>query len=157
MGGSLAALYAGLMLVVLARNTAMGGGDLLFLGVVVAVMASPLLVLASKLSVESRLFADRVEVQGVLRRPKTLMLADCSGVSCGAGRAFSRNIVLYFGLRGRLGTKVVLSNNRDGFWDAAEALREIQGRYEWQLSYGLMRASEGHFWLPDDERGRKWV
>jgi hypothetical protein len=148
-------LYAVLMLLMLFQNlNAATGGDFVCIGVTMAVILCPLLIVASKSGVEARLFSDRIEVQGFLGQTKTHQLVDCTAVRCGCGRAFSRSIVLQFGRRG---PKVMLSNNRRGFWLAAEALKQAQSVHDWELSYGIKDLFKGHFWLPEDERGVKWV
>jgi hypothetical protein len=150
-----AGLYVVLMLLILIQNlNAETGGDFVCIGVSMAVILCPLLIVASKSGVEARLFPDRIEEQGFLGHTKTHQLVDCTAVHCGSGRAFSRSIVLQFGRRG---SKVMLSNNRRGFWLAAEALKQAQSVHDWELSYGIKDLFKGHFWLPEDERGVKWV
>ena len=155
MAARASALTYGLVLLVLVqRSWGMVGGDVVCIAVSMAVMLCPLLIMASKCGVEARLFLDRIEVKGFLTQTKTLMLVDCTAVQCSAGRAFSRSIVLRFG---RSGHTVMLSNTRRGFWPAAEALKKVQATHDWSLDYGLMDEFHGHFWLPEEERGIKWV
>jgi hypothetical protein len=150
-----AGLYGVLLLLMLVQNLNMEtGGDLVCLSVFMVVLLCPLLMMASKFGVEARLFSDRIEVQGFLGHTKTHQLVDCTAVRCGCGRAFSRSIVLQFGRRGH---KVMLSNNRRGFWEAAEALKEAQTQHDWELSFGVLNVFQGHFWLPEEDRGIKWI
>ena len=149
-----AGTYGLVLLVVIGRSWGMVGGDFVSIAMAMAVMLCPLLIMASKLGVQAHLFSDRIEVKGFLTAKKTYMLADCTAARCSAGRAFARSITLRFGRRGH---KVMLSNTRRGFWTAAESLKESQETHDWVLKYGIKDEFRGHFWLPEDERGIKWI
>ena len=148
-------IYGALMVLVVARSVNLEApGDFVCMAVFMAVIFSPLPMLASMMAVRTELFSDRIEVNGLLGKTTTLMLTDCTAVRCGNGRAFSRSVVLQFGRRGK---KVAVSNMRRGFWEAALALSRMQSEYDWKLTYGLMDIFEHSFWLPEEERGVKWL
>ena len=148
-------VYCALLVLVLVRSLNLEApGDFLCMAVFMVAILSPLPMLASMMAVHTALFSDRIEVTGLLGKTTTLMLKDCTAVRCSKGRAFSRSIVVQFGRRGK---KVAMSNMRHGFWDVALALKGMQSEYDWKITYGLMDIFKHTFWLPEEDRGIKWV
>ena len=104
-----------------------------------AVLMCPLLIIAIQLSVEHRLYGDRIEQIGLFGRIKTIPFPDIKQMKCHTGRGSYRSIILLSN------TKTQLTSSRSGYWETAQFLKQQVPKYDWQLKYTVM-TGEKSFW-----------
>jgi hypothetical protein len=113
--------------------------QLFFTECAVAVLLSPILIVAYKSAVELRLYEDRLEQTGILGLTKIIKLSSIKQMKCHSGRGAHRSIILIGN------NKIEITTSRTGFWEAAEFLRQKIQLYDWQLKYTLL-TSEKFLW-----------
>ena len=114
---------------------------------VVAGMASPLLIGCQWLGRSLRLYDDRLEVQSLRGKLRTHALDRLEAVKCVVGRDSSCRIAMRFGASDTRRTyKVELSDARHAFWQIAEHVTEHAKQHGVQVEYGFIDSDGRHFW-----------
>ena len=113
----------------------------------VAVMASPLLIVSQWLGRSLQFFDDRVAVRPLLGSPRTHAFDQLGAIKCVVGRNGSCRIAMRFDTPSSRRThKVELSDSRQAFWRVATLVTTQAEQRGIPIQYGLIDTQGQHFW-----------